>query len=113
MIGSPTRTIVLGSYIGSGILAGVSGILVAQIGGTVDPAFGFELVIFGFVAAVLGGMGSTTGALVGGIVAGVLQQMVGGYISSAAQHGMAFALLILILVVRPQGFFGQREIVKV
>ena len=46
------------------------------------------------------------------VLHGVLQQMVGGYISSAAQHGMAFALLILILVVRPQGFFGQREIVK-
>jgi branched-chain amino acid transport system permease protein len=81
-------------------------------GGTVDPAR-LRAVIFGFVAAVLGGMGSTTGALAGGIVAGVLQQMVGGYISSAAQHGMAFALLIVILVVRPQGLFGQREIVKV
>ena len=103
----------LGSYIASGLLAGISGILVAQIGGTVDPAFGFELVIFGFVAAVLGGMGSTPGALAGGIIAGVLQQMVGGYISSAAQHGMAFALLVLILVVRPQGLFGQREIDKV
>jgi branched-chain amino acid transport system permease protein len=113
VIGIPVRAIVLGSYIASGLLAGVSGILVAQIGGTVDPAFGFELVIFGFVAAVLGGMGSTPGALAGGIIAGVLQQMVGGYISSAAQHGMAFALLILILVVRPQGLFGQREIDKV
>jgi branched-chain amino acid transport system permease protein len=113
VIGIPVRTIVLGSYIASGVLAGISGILVAQIGGTVDPAFGFELVIFGFVAAVLGGMGSTTGALLGGIVAGVLQQMVGGYVSTAAQHGIAFALLVLILVVRPQGLFGMREVVKV
>lgn len=111
--GIPVRAIVLGSYIASGVLAGISGILVAQIGGTVDPAFGFELVIFGFVAAVLGGMGSTHGALIGGIVAGVMQQMVGGYISTAAQHGMAFALLVVILVVRPQGLFGEREIVKV
>jgi branched-chain amino acid transport system permease protein len=111
--GIPVRAIVLGSYIASGVLAGISGILVAQIGGTVDPAFGFDLVIFGFVAAVLGGMGSTHGALVGGIVAGVMQQMVGGYISTAAQHGMAFALLVVILVVRPQGLFGEKEIVKV
>jgi branched-chain amino acid transport system permease protein len=113
VVGIPVRRIILGSYIASGVLAGISGILVAQIGGTVDPAFGFELVIFGFVAAVLGGMGSTVGALVGGISAGVLQQMVGGYVSSAAQHGIAFALLVLILVVRPQGLFGQREFVKV
>ena len=111
--GIPVRAIVLGSYIASGVLAGISGILVAQIGGTVDPAFGFELVIFGFVAAVLGGMGSTPGALIGGVVTGVLQQMVGGYVSTAAQHGMAFALLVLILVVRPQGLFGEKEIVKV
>lgn len=113
VIGIPVRAIILGSYIASGVLAGISGILVAQIGGTVDPAFGFELVILGFVAAVLGGMGSTTGALVGGMVAGVMQQMVGGYISTAAQHGMAFALLVLILVVRPQGLFGQKDVVKV
>lgn len=113
VVGIPVRAIVLGSYIASGVLAGISGILVAQIGGTVDPAFGFELVIFGFVAAVLGGMGSTPGALLGGIITGVLQQMVGGYISSAAQHGIAFALLVLILVVRPQGLFGEKEIVKV
>ena len=53
------------------------------------------------------------GALVGGMVLGVLQQMVGGYVSTAAQHGMAFALLVVILVVRPQGLFGQKEIVKV
>ena len=68
--------------------------------------------IFGFVAAVLGGMGSTIGALVGGIAVGVMQQMVGGYISSAAQHGIAFALLVVMLVVRPQGLFGQRDIVQ-
>jgi branched-chain amino acid transport system permease protein len=111
--GIPVRAIVLGSYIASGVLAGISGILVAQIGGTVDPAFGFELVIFGFVAAVLGGMGSTHGALIGGIITGVLQQMVGGYVSSSAEHGIAFGLLVLILVVRPQGLFGEKEIVKV
>lgn len=110
--GIPVRAIVLGSYIASGVLAGISGILVAQIGGTVDPAFGFELVILGFVAAVLGGMGSTPGALIGGVVVGVLQQMVGGYVSTAAQHGIAFALLVLILVIRPQGLLGEREINK-
>src|SRR3546814_19203788 len=66
--GLPVGLIISGSFVASSILAGVAGILVAQISGTVDPAFGFELVLFGFVAAVLGGMGSSFGALAGGII---------------------------------------------
>jgi branched-chain amino acid transport system permease protein len=111
--GIPVRPIVLGSYIASGLLAGIAGMLIAQTGGTVDPAFGFDLMIFGFVAAVLGGIGSSSGALVGGLVLGVIEKLVGGYVSTAAAHGIAFALLVVVLVVRPQGLFGQREVVKV
>ena len=57
--GMPVRAIVVGSFVASSLLAGIAGILIAQIGGTVDPAFGFDLVLLGFVAAVLGGMGSS------------------------------------------------------
>jgi branched-chain amino acid transport system permease protein len=110
--GIPVRAIVLLSYIVSGLLAGVAGILVAQTGGTVDPAFGFDLMIFGFVAAVLGGIGSSVGALAGGMLVGVIEKLVGGYISTSAGHGIVFCLLILMLVARPQGLFGEREIVK-
>jgi len=111
--GIPVRAIVLLSYIASGLLAGIAGILVAQIGGTVDPAFGFDLMIFGFVAAVLGGIGSSVGALTGGVLVGLIEKLVGGYISTSAGHGIVFCLLILMLVARPQGLFGERDIVKV
>ena len=111
--GIPVRAIVLLSYIVSGLLAGIAGILVAQIGGTVDPAFGFDLMIFGFVAAVLGGIGSSVGALTGGVLVGLIEKLVGGYISTSAGHGIVFCLLILMLVARPQGLFGERDIVKV
>lgn len=111
--GIPVRPIVVGSYIASGLLAGIAGMLIAQTGGTVDPAFGFDLMIFGFVAAVLGGIGSSSGALVGGLLLGVIEKLVGGYVSTAAAHGIAFALLVVVLVARPQGLFGQREVVKV
>lgn len=111
--GMPVRQIILLSFVASALLAGMAGILIAQIGGTVDPAFGFDLVLLGFVAAVLGGMGSSIGALAGGIVVGVLSKLVGGYISTAAEHGIAFALLMLMLAVRPQGFFARAEAVKV
>ena len=110
--GLPVNLIVSGSFVLSSVLAGIAGILVAQIGGTVDPAFGFELVLSGFVAAVLGGMGSSAGALLGGIILGVTSKLVGGYISTAAEHGIAFALLVLMLALRPQGFFGRTEVNK-
>lgn len=110
--GLPVGLIITGSFVASSALAGVAGILVAQISGTVDPAFGFELVLFGFVAAVLGGMGSSFGALAGGIIVGVLGKLVGGYVSTAAEHSIAFALLILMLALRPEGFFGRREVGK-
>jgi len=110
--GLPVGLIISGSFVASSILAGVAGILIAQISGTVDPAFGFELVLFGFVAAVLGGMGSSYGALVGGLIVGVIGKLVGGYVSTAAEHSIAFALLILMLALRPEGFFGRREVGK-
>lgn len=111
--GMPVRFIILLSFVSSSVLAGLAGLLIAQIGGTVDPAFGFDLVLLGFVSAVLGGMGSSVGALVGGIVVGVLSKLVGGYVSTAAEHGIAFALLMLMLAVRPQGLFARAEAVKV
>lgn len=112
-VGVPVRAIVVGSWVASGLLAGIAGLMTAQITGTVDPAFGFDLVIFGFVAAVVGGVGSTLGALVGGLLVGLVEQFVGGYVSSGAEHAMVFALLVLVLVVRPQGLFGRPEVVKV
>jgi branched-chain amino acid transport system permease protein len=110
--GLPVKLIITVSFVLSAVLAAVAGILVAQVGGTVDPAFGFNLVLFGFVAAVIGGMGSSLGALVGGILVGVLSKMVAGYVSSAAEHAVAFALLMLVLAVRPQGIFAQPEVTK-
>ncbi|MGF7161861.1 branched-chain amino acid transport system permease protein [Rhodoligotrophos appendicifer] len=110
--GMPVNLIVVGSFVLSALLAGVAGLLVSQIGGTVDPAFGFNLVLFGFVAAVVGGMGSSVGALVGGIALGVLSKLVGGYWTAAAEQPVAFAILMLMLAFRPNGLFSQAEVSK-
>ena len=110
--GMPVRWIILGSFVASSLLAGVAGILISQIGGTVDPAFGFDLVLLGFVAAVFGGMGSSVGALVGGLAVGLISKLVGGYVSTAAEHAIAFALLMAMLALRPQGLFGRPEVIK-
>ena len=110
--GLPVHWIVSGSFVASSVIAGIAGLLVSQIGGTIEPAFGFELVLMGFVAAVIGGMGNSMGALIGGIGVGILGKLVGGYISSAAEHGIAFAVLVVMLALRPQGIFGTAEVSK-
>ncbi len=113
LAGIPVRRVVVLSFVASGCLAGVAGILVCQITGTADPQFGFNLIILGFVAAVVGGMGSILGALVGGLALGVAEKMAGGFFSTALGDAMAFAILMAVLAVRPQGLFGQREVAKV
>jgi len=113
LAGIPVRRIVVLSFAASGLLGGLAGIMVSQITGTVEPQFGFNLIILGFVAAVFGGMGSIVGALIGGIALGIAEKLAGGFISTAFGDAMAFAILMVILAIRPQGLFGQREVVKV
>ena len=112
LAGIPVRRVILLSFVASGVLAGVAGIMVSQITGTIDPQFGFNLIILGFVAAVFGGMGSIAGAMVGGIALGVAEKLAGGFISTAFGDAMAFAVLMVVLAVRPQGLFGRREVAK-
>lgn len=109
----PVSRVVTISFAVSGALAGIAGILTAQIIGTVDPAFGFSLLISGFVAGIVGGFGGTWGALLGGLLIGVIEQLVGGYVSTAAGHGISLAILMVVLSVRPQGLLGRAEAVKV
>lgn len=113
LMGIPVSRVVVLSFLVSGVLAGIAGILVSQVSGTVDPNFGLHLLILAFVAAVVGGMGSATGSLVGGLALGVMEKLVGGYVSPAAAEVVAFVLLIGVLTIRPQGLFGKRETVKV
>lgn len=100
------------SFVISAALGGLAGVLVAPITG-VSPAFGFTLLLNGFAAVVVGGMGSSSGTLLGGLIVGVAELLVGGYISTSAQNAVAFLVLIGILMIRPSGIFGRAEVVKV
>ena len=113
LAGIPVRRVVVMSFVASGLLAGVAGILICQITGTADPQFGFNLIILGFVAAVVGGIGSIAGALLGGIALGVAEKLAGGFVSTAFGDAMAFAVLMAALAARPEGLFGVRETAKV
>ena len=63
--------------------------------------------VFGFVAAVLGGFGSLAGAVTGGVMLGLVNAVVGRYLSSNYQTVIAFGILLMLLAVRPQGIIGR------
>jgi len=91
------------------------GIACAGIAGTVlipiypvYPTIGFPLALIAFVVVVLGGLGSMTGALVGGLVIGLLETFTGFYMGSALRQIVYFIVFILVLLLKPSGFFGQR-----
>jgi len=87
------------------LVGSVSGILIAN-GSLVSPNYMDSVVVFGFVAAVLGGLESPVGAVVGGLVLGVSVSLVSGYLSSQLVALAALAILVLVLTLRPGGLFS-------
>ncbi|WP_026422266.1 branched-chain amino acid ABC transporter permease [Actinokineospora inagensis] len=109
----PNRTIVLTFVIG-GALAGLAAVLYGIHINTVDTEAGFLNGIFAFTAAVLGGVGSIKGAVIGGFTIGVIKTMAGQYFPGGTEYDLVwiFVLLIVVLVFRPQGLFGEPERVR-
>jgi branched-chain amino acid transport system permease protein len=92
--------------IGSG-LAAVAGLMVAMYYGLVNYSIGYTAGIKAFTAAVLGGIGSIPGAMFGGIVLGLMESLGASYISSEYKDAYAFVVLIIILLVKPEGLLGK------
>lgn len=88
-------------------LAAVAGILYASKYPQIDPYMGIMPGLKAFVAAVLGGIGSIPGAMLGGILLGVSENLAKGYISSKLSDAVVFGLLILILLIKPTGILGK------
>jgi len=87
-------------------LAAAGGILFGLDQTKIDPLMGVMTGLKAFVAAVLGGIGNVPGAMLGGILIGVAEQMTAGYISADYRDAITFVILIVILLARPQGLFG-------
>lgn len=109
---SVDRIITFTFLIGS-MLAAAAGVLVALQNPKIDPYMGILPGLKAFVAAVLGGIGSIPGAVLGGIVMGIAEVMVVGYLSPTYRDAIAFVLLIVILLVRPAGILGRHTAEKV
>ncbi len=103
---STDKTISLTFAIGSG-LAGVAAVMYCAAYPQVQPYMGSMLGLKAFIAAVLGGIGSIPGAMLGGIVIGLVESMTKGYISTQLSDAVVFGILIIVLLVKPAGIFGK------
>ena len=99
------RMLTLGWALAS-LVGSLAGLLIAG-GGLVHPGYMDAVVVYGFVAAVLGGLDSSAGAVVGGLLLGMSLSLVSGYVGSELVPLTALAILMLVLLLRPQGLFSQ------
>src|SRR6185437_7888444 len=111
IVGVRVSTVFLAIWILASVLATLAGILVAPLL-TLSPDMGL-IGIKGFTAAILGGFNSLPGAVIGGIMLGVLEGLAGTYISSALKDMISYSVLIAVVLVRPQGLLGGFIIRKV
>ena len=112
LAGIDTRKIVGFSFALSAAIGAVAGILITPITLTSFDV-GTLLALKGFAAAMLGGIGSAAGAVVGGIVLGLLEAFSAGYISSQYKDAVAFLVILAVLFAMPQGLFGKARVERV
>jgi len=112
LLGVRANRMVSSAFLISGLLAGVGAVLIlARTGGAVEPTMGLAPVLKAFVAIVIGGIGSLSGAVVGGLVLGVAEVMLRAYLPgqvTGLTDGILFALVVVVIVVRPEGVMGLK-----
>jgi branched-chain amino acid transport system permease protein/neutral amino acid transport system permease protein len=104
--GINTERVIAWTWVIGGALAAAGGVMYG-LASQLRPEMGFFLLLPIFAAAIMGGVGSPIGALVGAIIIGIAQQLSASFLNPAYGPAVAFALMILVLVVQPQGLFGQ------
>lgn len=113
LLGIDINRIIAATFvIGSG-LAAIAAVLIGSHMRQINYFIGFVVGIKAFTAAVLGGIGNITGAVVGGYILGIVESYAAGYLSSSYKDVFAFSLLVLILIFRPAGLLGKQAIDKV
>ena len=113
LVGIDINRMISATFVIGSALAAIAGVLIATHVGQINFYIGFIAGINAFTAAVLGGIGSIPGAVLGGLILGLTESFATGYVSSDYEDVFAFALLVLILIVRPSGLIGRTEIQKV
>lgn len=113
LMGVNTNRIIAFTFVLGSSLAGVGSVLVGMKYPKIDPLMGLLIGLKAFVAAVLGGIGSVPGAVLGGLIMGLSEEVVVAYLSSTYRDAFAFGVLILILIFRPTGLLGKNRTEKV
>lgn len=113
LMGVNTDRVISFTFIVGSSLAGIGSVLVGMKYPKIDPLMGMLIGLKAFVAAVLGGIGNVPGAVIGGLIMGLSEEMVVGYLSSTYRDAFAFGILILILLFKPSGLMGKNRIEKV
>jgi branched-chain amino acid transport system permease protein len=96
----------------SSMLAGVAGVLLAMAFSAVDYSFGDQLLFQGFVIVILGGLGSVAGTLLAALFLSIIEGFIAYYTGGTWGEAIALGILIVVLLVRPQGLFGRPDIVR-
>ena len=113
LVGINVDRVISATFVIGSALAAIGGVLIASYIGQINYFVGFIAGLKAFTAAVLGGIGSIPGAVVGALVLGWTESFATGYISSDYEDVFAFALLVLILIFRPAGILGRNTTQKV
>jgi branched-chain amino acid transport system permease protein len=113
LVGINVNNVISATFIIGSALAAVGGLLIASHVGQINFFIGFIAGIKAFTAAVLGGIGSIPGAVLGSFILGLTEAFATGYVSSDYEDVFAFSLLVLILIFRPSGLLGKASIEKV
>jgi neutral amino acid transport system permease protein len=105
--GIDTHRVITVTWILSGGLAGLAGVLYAASVGGVNPILGYGLILSLFAAVIVGGIGNVYGALAGGLLIGVMQEWSTLLVAPSLKVAVGFGVLVTVLLIRPQGIFGQ------
>lgn len=111
-VGLPVRTVLMATWAAAAVLATAAALLFAPTT-LLNPTMMLDPLSKGFVAAVIGGMNSLPGAVLGGYLLGVLELLVGVYVSLEFKASFAFLVVVLVLVLKPHGLLGKADVKRV
>jgi branched-chain amino acid transport system permease protein len=113
MLGIKVNFVITATFFLGSALAGIAGVMGGLLFNQVSSTIGFIAGLKAFTAAVVGGIGSIPGAMLGGLLIGVAESFVTGYISSTYSNLIVFGILIVVMLLRPSGLLGRAQLQKV
>lgn len=113
LMGINVNAVISLTFIISSALAAIAGTLVGMYYQNIDASMGFSVGMKTLASAVLGGVGVLPGAMAGGVLMGVFETLGASYVSSGYRDAISFAILIIVILFKPSGLFGRKQITKV